>query len=306
MKEPGEITIKDTKENRFSGKLIYRESKKNFSKFEVTAQLDEVERPERLKDMVRDLLGIYFPSTDYDEISRAINPYGSFINDFKDIIAMTILGAEPNMNFVPMNVNRQMLDFRKLFLFNNLKSAANVFSVLFGTEIKNTVNNANGDKLPTNGLTSLIHNTPMLAAYLTDNDDVNKSYHSTLFQNSFLAPQTTLNGEYTAPMWLSPIARQGVRIGRNVKQVSQLNLSELLELQITYDFLDPLLSRDSIIYLQNAQFADKERQWIVPFILKTVNVFLDGAQLESNIDMRDLIQKVANGDEKSNKILIYI
>ena len=280
----------ETESGSISGTITYgKKREKGYIDFQANASNLRFNN-DVLKDMVSDLLGIYLPVSDYDEISNVINENGSLINDFKEIIAMTILGSEPNSGFDGIDLKKNTLRFNDLYLYKKLTNAANTFSIIFGTDIKNTVNNANGDSLPTNGLTSLIHNTPILAAYLTKLDR-DEDYQN-LFNKSFLAPQDIDTG-YTEPGWLSPVSRQGVRIGRSVKKVSDLNLSELLELQITYDFLDPLLSGDKVIYLQNAQFADKERQWIVPFLLSG-----------KNYNFKESITNTAYGDENAKNTLI--
>ena len=292
----------DSKDKSLVGRITYdTESKNNYVNFDVNASSMNFVSEVALKEFLMDLLEVYLPTEDYSEISKMVNKGGSLMNDFKEIISMILLSVEPNSNFAPFNIQTKKINFRQLFLFDKLRPAANTLSLIYGTEIRNVVNNVNGDKLPTNGLTSLIQNTPKLGAYLSklDIDDP----HFTLFNNSFLAPKRQLDrygnefGGYSAPGWLTPLVRQGVRIGNQTKQVAQLTLPELLEIAITYDFLDPVLSGDNVIYLQNAQFADKERQWVIPFLMQQIAV--DGKEYS----MKDIITNVALGKQSSDDLI---
>ena len=242
-----------------------------------------------LADFISDLLGVYLPLDNYSVQSAQLNQNGSLIEDFKEIIAMVVAAANKESGFSAVT-QQNILDFKKMFLFTRLSNAAITLSAIYGTESRNVVTDINGNKLPTNGLTSLVQNAHKLGAELASLDT---SDYENPYKNNPLVPRKDGSGNYTNPGFGQPIIRQGIKIKGKTKSVSQLSLAELLEVGITYDFLDSLGS--DTLFLQNGNFADKERHWIIPYNVRA-GITIDG----NYYDTKTLIEDCAKtGDSKT-------
>ncbi len=259
-----------------------------------------------LSNFIVDLLGTFLPlDEEYIEnsllLGRHVGGESVLLEDFKEIIAMTLLGSSDDVRFAPYDNVKKTLNFRKNYLFSTLNQAAVVLNTVYGNESRNVVNNIRGDKIPTNGLTSLVHNAHKLAADMVYS--FADSPYRLAAENSILAPKLGDDGNYTMPGFLGPIVRSGVDINGKTKDVTALTLPELLEIAITYDYLDSLNDETDTIYLQHANEADKSRHWIIPFLLKKVDVkdrFLDpktNEVLESveTYDIPTMLRNLAKG-----------
>ena len=250
-------------------------------------------------DFIQDLLGTMLPLDTYQVIAHiyAGDDYQEFddptivADNFAPIVAAIIFGSEKDGGGVVLKKTKTV-DFRKSNLSSHIQTVAAALSTAYGQDTRNVVEDVNGNKLPTNGLTSLAFNMPKHVADVSS-DKWNAVGNLNPLHDSFLAINAEL-GKYNAPIFGEPIIRQGVRINNSVKKVSDLTLSELLELAITYDFMDDLDLENAEntsyeIGLQNANFADKERQFIIPFAVRDITVG------KNVYEMGDLIKKTAIG-----------
>lgn len=297
--EKGTITISDK-----SGFLLKIKSNKktreNWTFMDFSCDFDSSKEP-LLYDFIQDLFGTILPLEDYkrvahiyagDEIEEFEDPT-IVAEDFSGLIAAAVFGSEQNSNI--LYDNNKTVNFKDNYLWNAITEVATVLSTVYGQDTRNVVEDVNGNKLPTNGLTSLAFNMPKYSAEMTSTDEDRARGLENTLQFSFLAPKySSIDEQYSTPGFEEPIIRQGVRINGTVKKVSDLTLSELLELAITYDFLDDVkLNKESDIYsigLQPGNFADKERQFIVSFLTKGIEI--DG----NSYNMGYLIRAAAKGN----------
>jgi hypothetical protein len=211
-------------------------------------------------------------------------------DEFSGLIATIVFGSEKNSNILYSN---KTVNFRDSYLWDHVGSVARILSIVYGQDTRNVVEDVNGNKLPTNGLTSLAFNMPKYSFEMTSTDDNVDGLENPL-KYSFLAPQEDGDGNYSRPLFDEPLIRQGVRINGSVKKVSDLTLAELLELAITYDFLDDVDLGGKVdsysIGLQPGNFADKERQFIVGFLTSEIKIG------DNTYKMGELIRGAAKGD----------
>lgn len=309
------ITIKLDESNSIS--LVPNIDASGHFKVSITGNND-IEMTASVSNFIVSLLGTYLPlDENYDTVSKQLNRHNghecAVLNDFADIIAMTLLGSS-DVEFSPLDKVRNTLKFNNNFLYSLLERAASTLSIVYGNESRNVVDNIRGDKIPTNGLTSLVHNAYKIAAEMAnynDSDDpmaISSNAYVPIAVNSILAPKK--DSDYI-PGFGAPIVRSGVNINGKIKDVTALTLPELLEIAITYDYYDNLNSKDKTIYIQHANDADKSRHWVIPFLMRTVPAstqtwdekrgrWISGAALE--YDMATLLQDLAKGESEGNPI----
>ena len=253
-----------------------------------------------LANIITDVLGTFLPLDQYSDFSSYVNDKGSLLEDFGDIIAITLLASNPNTStdvFDSLDAISGTVNFKNRHLFTNFENAARTMSVLYGSETRNVVNDINGNHLPTNGLTSLVFNSPVIAAEMAgwSNEDYDDP-----FAYNILAPRKDpLSGQYSVPGFYNAIVRQGVKVNGKTKAVSTLNLGELLEIGAIYDYWDNLTDGNNVIYLQNANVADKERHLIIPYILRSIS--LD----DNSYDMASLLKEAAKNGQSEKLVEVW-
>lgn len=251
-----------------------------------------------LYELIEDLFGTTLPLSDFKRVAHifAGDEFEEFedpsivADEFSGLIATIVFGSEKNSNILYSN---KTVNFRDSYLWDHVGSVARILSIVYGQDTRNVVEDVNGNKLPTNGLTSLAFNMPKYSFEMTSTDDNVDGLENPL-KYSFLAPQEDGDGNYSRPLFDEPLIRQGVRINGSVKKVSDLTLAELLELAITYDFLDDVdlggRTDSYSIGLQPGNFADKERQFIVGFLTSEIKIG------DNTYKMGELIRNAAKGN----------
>lgn len=243
---------------------------KGFTKFNVNIN-DRNAFAEVILPLVQDLLGMKIPGEigNLADILTSGHGIDYIIDSFKDIASLVLIGSDPNINnaiFPPYNGTKGNLDFRQWFLYRNFDTAGELLAILNGAEMRNVVDDVNGHQLPTNGLTSLVFNAPKMAYEMGKYDDNNKFG----YKNIFGANPCVLDEERNVPIFGTPKIRSGIKIGDQVKKIPDLTLGELLEVALTYDFL-PSIELGTFSG-QNANTADKERQFIIDYQLGTITI----------------------------------
>lgn len=106
---------------------------------------------------------------------------------------------------------------------------------------------------------------------------------------------------------LAPQIRSEVEFGKQIKAATELSLNELNKLGIVDDFFMPFLnstgSDSDAIYLQNATFSDKARQFLPGYKLNTelkgehiVNIYGE------HVTLRDIITDALKNPQKLNEL----
>ena len=225
-------------------------------------------------------------------------------NDFAPFIVLAAkqtnkkLGKEYGADPVIINSNNE-IDVSK---FNrNILAVAERLGVIYGNSIRNTVKSLSGNNLPLFQLTSLEYNWKQCL------DDVRK--HPNPFN------MQTFNLLYdNEDLVVAPQIRNEIDINGKTKSPTQLSVNELNKLGIVDDFFFEYLrnkankSDDAVLYLQNATFSDKSKQFLPGFKL---NHLLHGYAIESvygkAVTLEDIIDDIIkNGDAKITNVIYNI
>lgn len=225
-------------------------------------------------------------------------------NDFAPFIAIAAkqinkkLGKEFGVDSGIINSNND-IDVSK---FNrNILSIAERLGVIYGNSVRNTVKSLSGNNLPLFQLTSLEYNWKQCL------DDVKK--HPNVFN------MQTFGLLYdNEDLVVAPQIRNEIDINGKTKSPTQLSVNELNKLGIIDDFFFEYLrnktykSNNAAIYLQNATFSDKSKQFLPGFKLNHLlrgyaieNVYGNPITLENIID--DVIK---NGGSKITNVIYNI
>ena len=203
-----------------------------------------------VEELVADIMQYIIPDNYYRVGSQMENNF-NFVKDWAPLLAITVLGAY-NDNVIPTEKGLVNLSG-----YNNyLLKAAKKLSVIYGAETTNVIKNPNGDKIPLFQLTNLTYNTKQLLYNLKNTPDAINSDCVFIHNPELL---------------VAPQVRSQVKIGNIVKDPAKLSVKELLHLGIIEDFYAPLLENlnvdnvESVIYLQNATFADKPTHYLVGY-----------------------------------------
>jgi hypothetical protein len=201
-------------------------------------------------------------------------------NDFAGAIAIAVLGAVQNGDIQPFS-SHNILDrtngvlyFHKALLFNQLETPAKIAALVAGSETANTVKDVNGHNLPTNGLTSLAYET---GEFLERHKD----------RGIFMYNLGALNPGLYGP----PVIREGITISGRGKKTKGLNVRELYESSIIFDYLNELAK--GIIYLQPTVNADKTKTLLPEIDINGVLKFNDAGV---RYNLKDLLESVAKGN----------
>lgn len=203
-----------------------------------------------VEELVGDVMQYIIPDNYYRVGSQMESDF-NFIKDWAPLLAITVLGIY-NDNTIPTEKGLVNLSG-----YNNyLLKAAKKLSVIYGAETTNVIKNPNGDKIPLFQLTNLTYNTKQLLYNLKK--DRNAVNSDCIFLNN-------------PGLLVAPQVRSQVKIGNVVKDPAKLSVKELLHLGVIEDFYEPLLenlnvdSTESIVYLQNATFADKSTHYLIGY-----------------------------------------
>lgn len=222
----------------------------------------------------------YLVTPEYKNYTKNVNgENNTALNDFAGAIGISILGSIQTGNVQPFRAHN-ILDttdgvilFHKGMLFNQLEAPAKIASLVAGSETANTVKDVNGHNLPTAGLTSL--------AYETD-EFITRHGNNGIFDNNLVKLNPGLVG--------APIIQEGITVNGRGKKNRSLNVRELYEFSIIFNFLNEL--PNGTIYIQPTVNADKTKVLVPSFdIIRNLN-FPGGIQY----NLQTLLNSVITGN----------
>ena len=282
--QSGDILISfEAEGQKINLKFSYSFDRTNSGKINLTITPDEFTKVYGGKMAERLIYATtgYLVTPEYKNYSKYTNgDENGILNDFAGAIVIGIMGSMRSATIDPLDSmgildrKNNVIDFYKGYLFNHLDVPASIISLVSGSETANTVRDVNGNNLPTNGLTSLAYDV---------NEFIERYGDSGSFQYSLAALNPHLIG--------TPVIKEGVSLNGRGKKTKGMNVRELYETGIVFDYLDALSSGH--IYLQPTTDADKTKILLNEFnLLFGVTYDPDGRR----INLQNVLQNIANGN----------
>ena len=248
------------------------------------------EYPELVRDFMLKAYSFLIPDT-YDSCITNPDNY-KWENDFAPFIVLAVKEAGRKIGSKNYGKSSNSLTDANgkydLSRYNStLLGIGQRLGVIYGDSVKNVIKSLSGSTLPLFQLTSLEYN------WRTCLDDVDEA--------SSIGPQTEGLLYSNQDLLLAPQIRSEVEFNGKIKGAVHLSSNELNKLSIVDDFFIPFLNRttegsEGAIYLQNATFSDKARQFLPGYNLKTV---LKGKNVEDlygrGATLGDIIENSLNG-----------
>lgn len=291
----GEVVIITNKETGHNATITY--GKDNNGNLDLRAnKMVETDSPEIISDFMMDAFSYIIPDTYATCISS--NSDYNWADDFAPFIVLAAKEAKKKVGLdsgviIDSLINAEG-EYNLSFLNSKLLAIGERLGVIYGDSIKSTIKSLSGSSLPLFQLTSLEYNwrTCLDDAKTLGNLD-NPQLHSIFWDNEDLL--------------LAPQIRSEVEFGKQIKAATELSLNELNKLGIVDDFFMPFLnstgSDSDAIYLQNATFSDKARQFLPGYKLNTelkgehiVNIYGE------HITLKDIITDALKNPQKLNEL----
>lgn len=247
-----QITLGDV-EKKFSIKYDWKASKGEAAKYAFST-VGTIDNDSSLQNIVYDVLSYIVPD-DFESVGSQVmgNKWRGAMNSFAPLIGITLLAANGDAGF-----DTDSYGLVKMAPYTyDIREAARIASVIFGSDTLNVIKNLEGNNLPLYQLNTLAYN------YLQLTNDI-KQVDDSIYSGNFL-----LNSDLVKP----PVVRSEIGFNKKIKKPADLTVSEVLRTSIIYDFYQNI-SRDArstdngVIYLQNTTFADKNTHYLIPYDIK--------------------------------------
>ena len=237
-----------------------------------------------VNDFIKDAFNYIIPDT-YATCLPSDDNY-DWKNDFAPFIALackeSLRATGETYGFPTYKLNKGNGDFDLKAISYNTLNVAQRLGIIYGDSIKNTIRSLEDTNLPLYQLTSLQYNW---RSCIDDIDEYSPQANNILYNNPDLVS--------------APQIRSLCKSNDIIKSPNQMSLNELNKISIVDDFWFPFINGtsdiDAAIYLQNATFSDKARQFLMGYRLNTV---INSEYLSEQTTLKDIINDcLKNGPE---------